>query len=589
MSGNELVRIETNILPTPKLIIVFCGLAFGLLICFIDQNSIGIALPTIGADLNAATTISWAGTSSLIANTVFQVLYGRLSDIVGRKVVFLSAVGLLALGDLLCGFAKTGPQLYAFRGISGVGNGGITALAMMIVSDVVTLENRGKYQGILGACVGLGNTIGPFMAAGFVQHTTWRWLFWCICPLAVLAGAAVAFTLPPSKVHGELRDKIKAIDVWGVIFSSVAILLLLIPISGGGTYFVWSSPMVISMLTLGSISAVAFVIVEWKFAAMPMMPLHLFKNPAIFAILLQNFLFGIVYYSHLYYLPIYYQNARQWSPLLSAALTIPFVAGQSFFSICSGQYISRTKRYGEIIWLGYGLWTLGSGLIMLFTRTTPRWQIVIFLIIEGAGVGNVFQPTLIAAQAHTRKQDRAVVISVRNFVRALGGSVGLALSSAVFSNVLSKQLNVLSVPLPSGFKSGILASILSVPDLSSLTATQKAEVLDAYMSASHGVFTVWVPIMGTCLLLCFLIKDNGLKRPEEVEKEKKEAQEMSSSGMTTGGAESDAEMQAQAEEKGADKYVSERQSNDVDEKSSSVVDLEMQREGPQQQAAKVAS
>ncbi len=145
MPENALVRIDTNILPKAKLIVVFCGLAFTLCISFIDQNSIGIALPTIGADLHSATTIAWAGTSSLIANTVFQVLYGRLSDIVGRKVVFLSAVGLLALGDLLCSFARTGPQLYAFRGISGVGNGGITALTMMVVSDVVTLEKRGLY------------------------------------------------------------------------------------------------------------------------------------------------------------------------------------------------------------------------------------------------------------------------------------------------------------------------------------------------------------------------------------------------------------------------------------------------------------
>lgn len=125
----------------------------------------------------------------------------------------------------------------------------------------------------------------------------------------------------------------------------------------------------------------------------PMMPLHLFKNPAICAILVQNLLFGIVYYSYLYYLPIYYQNVRQYSPLLSAVLTIPFVAGQSIFSILSGQYVSRTKRYGEVIWSGYVLWTLGSGLILLFNRTTPRWQMVLFLIIEGAGVGNVFQPT----------------------------------------------------------------------------------------------------------------------------------------------------------------------------------------------------
>lgn len=145
MAKEELLfRVETNILPRGKLILVFSALAFSLLVSFIDQNSIGIALPTIGQDLGCADTIAWAGTSSLIANTVFQVLYGRFSDIFGRKVVFLSAVAVLALGDLLCGFAKSGPQLYVFRGIAGVGSGGITAMAMTIVSDLVTLENRGK-------------------------------------------------------------------------------------------------------------------------------------------------------------------------------------------------------------------------------------------------------------------------------------------------------------------------------------------------------------------------------------------------------------------------------------------------------------
>ncbi len=135
---------QEKLLPRPQLIIVFSALAFTLLVSFIDQNSISVALPTIGGDLNAADTISWAGTSGLIANTVFQVLYGRLSDIFGRKIIFLSAVLLLTIGDLLCGFARSGPELYVFRGIAGVGNGGITALAMMIVSDIVTLQERGK-------------------------------------------------------------------------------------------------------------------------------------------------------------------------------------------------------------------------------------------------------------------------------------------------------------------------------------------------------------------------------------------------------------------------------------------------------------
>jgi predicted MFS family arabinose efflux permease len=399
-----------------------------------------------------------------------------------------------------------------------------------------------RYQGILGSCVGLGNTIGPFLAAAFIQTATWRALFWCICPLAVLAGVLVAFTLPPSKVHGDMKTKLKVIDYYGVVLSSSAVMLLLIPISGGGTYFEWDSPMVISMLTLGGICMVLFVIVEWKIAVMPMLPLHLFKIPAVCAILVQNLLFGIVYYSHLYYLPIYYENARKFSPLLSAVLTIPFVAGQSVFSILSGQYVSRTKRYGEIIWSGYVLWTLGCGLVLLFDRSTPKWKIVVFLIIEGAGVGFVFQPTLVAAQAHSLKRDRAVVISARNFLRALGGSLGLALSSAVFSNVLSKSLDSLSVPLPAGVQSSILASILRVPDLPTLSTIQQSEVLDAYMSASKGVFYMWVPLMGSCLALSFLIKDKGLTRPEE----KPPSPDMS--GSETGEAvESDVEMQAQVE------------------------------------------
>jgi MFS family permease len=135
---------QTNLLTGSRLIITFTALASALLVTYIDQNSIGVVLPTIGRDLNSSSTIVWAGTSSLIANTAFQMLYGRLSDIVGRKVVLLTCLCILAVGDLLCGFAQTGAQLYAFRGISGLANGGIMALSMMVVSDVTTLEQRGK-------------------------------------------------------------------------------------------------------------------------------------------------------------------------------------------------------------------------------------------------------------------------------------------------------------------------------------------------------------------------------------------------------------------------------------------------------------
>jgi MFS family permease len=151
---------QTQLLPKNELLVVFSIIALALFICAAEQNGIGVLLPSIARDLDAQDTITWAGTSALIANTVFQVLYGRLSDLFGRKKIMLSALMLLALSDLACGLSVNATMLYIFRGLAGVANGGITALSMMIVSDIVTLQERGKYQGILGVMVGMGNALG---------------------------------------------------------------------------------------------------------------------------------------------------------------------------------------------------------------------------------------------------------------------------------------------------------------------------------------------------------------------------------------------------------------------------------------------
>jgi MFS family permease len=192
----------------------------------------------------------------------------------GRKIVFLSALVLLAICDLLCGFSQNATMLYIFRALAGVANGGITSLSMMIVSDIVTLKERGKYQGILGACVGLGNMVGPFIAAAFAQHSTWRGLFWLVSPLAALCCLICFFILPPSNESSKLDFKTvtKKIDHWGIIFGSAAIVLILIPVSGGGSYFAWDNSMVILMLITGGSCALAFVFVEYKIAVLPMMP-----------------------------------------------------------------------------------------------------------------------------------------------------------------------------------------------------------------------------------------------------------------------------------------------------------------------------
>jgi MFS family permease len=263
---------QTNLLPKGQLLVVFGALAFTLLVTFIDQNGISVALPTIAEDLKAQATISWAGTSSLIANTVFSMLYGRLSDLFGRKAVFVGAAGLLVVADLLCGLAQNSTMLYVFRAFAGVAGGGITNLTMILVSDIVTLEERGKYQGIIGAFVGLGNVMGPFLAAAFIQRSTWRGFFYFLSPLAAVCGTVAWWLLPSNAPQDGLKQNVKKIDFLGVLTSSVGIIFLLIPISGGGAYFPWNSALVISFLTIGTLSFILFIGVEWKLARLPMMP-----------------------------------------------------------------------------------------------------------------------------------------------------------------------------------------------------------------------------------------------------------------------------------------------------------------------------
>ncbi|KAL1303083.1 hypothetical protein AAFC00_006527 [Neodothiora populina] len=502
-------------LSRQELLAAFCALSVALFTCFMDQNGVGLALPDIGRDLHAEATVSWAGTSALIANTVFQVLYGRLSDIFGRKVILISALILLSVSDLLCGFAVNSTMLYVFRGLSGVASGGITSLTMVTVSDIVSLQERGKYQGILGSMVGLGNMVGPSVAAAFVQKSTWRGLFWVICPLAAMTSVACMKLLPGKPGKVSLKQGMQVVDWWGLLTGSAAVILILVPISGGGTYFQWESPMVISMLVLGGICAVAFVIVENRVARLPMMPGSVYKDPVVGVLLAQNVLSGFNYYSTLYYVPLFLQNARQLSPVVSASIVIAFPLFQSVFSVLSGQYNSRIGHYGELLWIGFFLWTLGAALNCIFTRDTPITAMVVILACQGAGVGFVFQPILVALQAHCTKANRAVITSNRNFLRCTGGAIGLVASAAVLQARLKNNL-------PTGFEYLALSSY-SAPDLQGTTAAQRKGVLDAYASASRSVFILNVPFMAICLILCLFVKDRGLVRAEEVKDEVKHA------------------------------------------------------------------
>lgn len=212
-------------------------------------------------------------------------------------------------------------------------------------------------------------------------------------------------------------------------------------------------------------------------------------------------------YSYLYYLPIYYQNVHGYSVLISAVLLLPLVVPQALFSVVGGQYISRIGRYGEVIWIGFGVWTLGAGLLILCDRTTTVGKISGFLVLIGLGVGFTFQPTIVALQAHCSKAQRAVVISNRNLLRSLGGAVGLAVSSALTGNVLKSNL-------PDSLQY-IASSTFALPDLNTFSIADRITIEDAYADASRAVFIFCTPVIGLAFLCTIFVKDTGLQRKEE--------------------------------------------------------------------------
>ncbi|KAK7203939.1 MFS multidrug transporter-like protein [Myxozyma melibiosi] len=512
-ANKELLEDQTNLLPFGQLISVFAAICLSLFVSYIDQSSLGNMLPTIGRDLNAETTISWAATATMIANTTFQVLYGRLSDIFGRKYIFLSAVLLLFVADLLCGFAKTAAQFYVFRGFSGIAAGGINALAMILVSDIVTLRQRGKYQGFIATTIGIANTVGPFIAAGLIDHANWRVLFYIVAPCALVSMVVSWFIVPLKFTPGDYKAKIRKVDGLGILLSSIAVIFILIPVNSGGVEWAWNSGFVISFFVIGGLAAVGFIYVEKKVARLPMMPLRLFHSKVRAAMFVQVFFTGAVYYVQINFLPVYFQNARGYSRMFSAVMLLAMVVPQAVMSTCAGLIMSRTGKYAMIVRTGSVLLVAATSIQLgIYNDTTASGVLAIPLVIQSLGIGCTFQPVLVALQANAPKADRAVIVSVRNLVRSLGAAVGLAIASALLSNVL-----LANVPegIPAEMQAAMASSVFAVPDLSGSSAEQVRRVRHAYMVAHRAVFAFYVPMTVVSFVLSFFVKENGLERQEE--------------------------------------------------------------------------
>lgn len=506
LKREESIEDQTSRLSHKKLLIIFCGLGSALFLSFLDTTSVTTALPKIASDIHAGQSITWVGTSYLVATTSFQLINGRLSDIFGRKALLMFSLAIFALGDLLCGFAKTPVQLYIFRAIAGIGGGGITNLAMIVMSDVTSLRERGKWQGYLAASIASGNSVGPFVGAALVQKASWRYVFWLPPPCAAICAIIIYLFIPLKPVSGNIREKLYKVDYLGSFLSMAGNIFLLVPISGGGSTFPWASAVVIGLLCAGGAFWALFVLVEWKFSKLPVLPLRLFTYRTTCLVFILNLFFGMVYYGNIYFLPIYYQKIRDFSELKSAALLLPLLIIQSFSGVINGQITMYTGGVKPQIIVGFCLWLIGSGLETTFSRTTSIGKIVGFLLIQGFGTGCCFQTTLVAAQAGAPGKDRAVVTGTRNFFRSMGGAFGVAISNSLLNNVIAKEL---PTALPADIRDELLAGgSINLPD--SVPADVAAGVYTAFEHGMHAVFLYYLPLIAICLVMSVFIKDYGL-------------------------------------------------------------------------------
>ena len=305
----------------------------------------------------------------------------------------------------------------------------------------------------------------------------------------------------------DLWETIRKIDFLGLCTGSTFIILVLVAISQGGHPGTpWDSPLVITLLTVGGVLGVLFLVVEWR-AALPMMPLDMFRRPSVAAMLAQSFLFGASYFGYLYYLPLYFQNVKGLSPLMSAVVFLALVVPQSLASIVAGFYMSKFNRYIEVIYWGFGIWSVGQGLMIMCDENTHLGLVAFFLILTGSGTGCIFQPTLVALQAHCPKEQRAVVTSNRNTLRSLGASVSLAVSGALLANTLKRSL-------PEELQY-LASNSFAAPDLHQFNTGQRQQIRQAYAAASRTVFIWCFVLIAVSLALTVIIRDSGLSRKKE--------------------------------------------------------------------------
>ena len=494
---------------------VFAGLMLGSLVASLNMTLVAPALPTIVAELGGIADYSWVPISAMLASTIVTPVAGKLSDVYGRKPLYMTGIVVFAIGSALSGLAVNFWFLIFARFVQGAGMGFIMPLSQAIIGDIISPRERGKYQGMMGASFGVASIIGP-AAGGFItEHWTWRWLFFVNLPVAALTLIVIWFFM---HVPNERRKH--SIDVWGSVTLSLGIASVLLATVWGGVQYPWTSWQILGLYGCAAILLVSFAFIETR-APEPVLPLKLWKSSIFTFSNIASVGVAMSMFGAIFFLPVFVQGVVGNSVTNSGAILVPMLVAMIATSIVSGQVISRTGHYK--VMLLAALAVMGAGYLMLstFNVTTTNQSVIEAMVLLGLGLGVTMQTYVLVVQNSVSREDMAVATSATQLSRSVGAAIGLAILGTILTqgmaSSMAKYLPPAALQHLQATEGGAAATAVFDPtQLAQLPAAIEMGIRHGLADALHPVFLAGVPIIAVAFLATLFIKELPLRQTAHV-------------------------------------------------------------------------
>jgi EmrB/QacA subfamily drug resistance transporter len=489
-----------------QILIIFGGLMTGLLLAALDQTIVATALPTIVGELGGLDYYSWVVTAYLLSATVSTPLYGKISDLYGRRATLLAAISIFLLGSLLAGVSQSLLQLIVFRGVQGVGAGGLFAMTFAVIGDIVSPRQRGRYIGYLAGVWAFASVIGPLLGGFIVDTTSWRWVFLINIPVGSFALLVTSTVLRLPVIRRPHR-----LDLEGAVLLTAGVSCLLLGLVWGGTEYPWISPVIIGLAVGGTVLTTVFV--YWESRALePLLPLRLFRDSIISVSSFLAFLIGCALFGAVVFLPLFFQVVTGVTATNSGLLILPLTAGIVAGSVGSGRLTTSTGRYKIFPVVGMFMAGLGMYLLSLMHTGTSQLESSCYMVLLGLGLGMVMQVTLLAVQNAADYRDLGVATSSAQFFRSMGGAFGVAVFGAIMNTRLLEELPARMPAETVAQVSGEVTRLLSSPAaIRALPAPIASGITASVEVAINSIFLSAVPVMAVGFVLSWFLKEIPLR------------------------------------------------------------------------------